>query len=415
MPRPLGACTNCPPPTAIPTCDTSRALILKNTRSPGSSRSGINVATGSELLGDTPRQRDAVPREAVCTRPLQSNPGRVGNGRPIPGALKTQRVVDHCLPGGWTPWGRGLATASRNRERSRHRARAGATGQQPRRARSTRPTPPIRVHARSPYADRRFLVVDRWEKGEVNTMLVNYWPLDMIGRSSPIYCGMEQTLLLNATYEPLKVVHWQKAITLWCQGKVEVIAVYDREIRAVSVSFKLPVRHPSASVSSSIKSRFDYVPFSRANIYARDQHTCRYCGHAVPHERADVRSRGAGRAWRPQGLGEHRHVLRRLQPKKGRTHAGRSGHAPDPPRRAVPTSAPADPDHDRPPQRAGKLARLSATGMSNWTTASGRVSLKPCKFRSPSSKADTGRAESSRETGVMTLSPAVTSGSMTRT
>ena len=51
---------------------------------------------------------------------------------------------------------------------------------------------------------------------------------------------MEQTLLLNATYEPLKVVHWQKAMTLWCQGKVEVISVYDREVRSVSFSFKLP-------------------------------------------------------------------------------------------------------------------------------------------------------------------------------
>src|SRR6476659_5364472 len=35
--------------------------------------------------------------------------------------------------------------------------------------------------------------------------------------------AMEQTLLLNASYEPLKVVHWQKAITLWCQQKVEVL------------------------------------------------------------------------------------------------------------------------------------------------------------------------------------------------
>ena len=51
---------------------------------------------------------------------------------------------------------------------------------------------------------------------------------------------MEQTLLLNATYEPLKVVHWQKAMTLWCQGKVEVISVYDREVRSVSFSFRLP-------------------------------------------------------------------------------------------------------------------------------------------------------------------------------
>ena len=92
---------------------------------------------------------------------------------------------------------------------------------------------------------------------------------------------MDQTLLLNATYEPLKVVNWQKAITLLCQGKVEVISVYDREIRAVSFSIKLPsvirlLRY------IKIKRRFDYVPFSRANIYARDNHTCQYCGDSLP-------------------------------------------------------------------------------------------------------------------------------------
>ena len=92
---------------------------------------------------------------------------------------------------------------------------------------------------------------------------------------------MEQTLLLNASYEPLKVVHWQKAITLWCQGKVEVIAVHDREIRAVSVSFKLPsVIRLLRFVK--IKRRCDYVPFSRANIYKRDNHTCQYCSGMFP-------------------------------------------------------------------------------------------------------------------------------------
>ncbi|MBF8299822.1 MAG: endonuclease [Acidobacteria bacterium] len=91
---------------------------------------------------------------------------------------------------------------------------------------------------------------------------------------------MEQALLLNASYEPLKVVNWQKAITLWCQGKVEVIAVHDREVRAVSVSFKLPsVIRLLRFVR--IKRRFDYVPFSRANIYARDHHTCQYCSETM--------------------------------------------------------------------------------------------------------------------------------------
>ena len=156
---------------------------------------------------------------------------------------------------------------------------------------------------------------------------------------------MEQTLLLNATYEPLKVVHWQKAITLWCQGKVEVISVYDREMRSVSFSFKLPsvirlLRY------IKIKRRFDYVPFSRANIYARDDHRCQYCGEVLSHERADVRPCRAGRAGRPQGLGEHRHLLHHLQPPEGRTHAGRGGHAPDRGAAAARVGA-GDPDHDR--------------------------------------------------------------------
>src|SRR3989442_2388475 len=52
--------------------------------------------------------------------------------------------------------------------------------------------------------------------------------------------SMELTLLLNATYEPLRVVNWQKAITLLWQGKVEALEGYDREIHRASISIKLP-------------------------------------------------------------------------------------------------------------------------------------------------------------------------------
>ena len=88
---------------------------------------------------------------------------------------------------------------------------------------------------------------------------------------------MEHTLLLNATYEPLRVVPWRKAITLWSQGKVEIVAVYDREIRSVSFSIKLPsVIRLLRRIR--VRRRTDYVPFSRANIYARDHYKCQYCG-----------------------------------------------------------------------------------------------------------------------------------------
>ena len=49
----------------------------------------------------------------------------------------------------------------------------------------------------------------------------------------------------------------------------------------MSVSFKLPsVIRLLRFVK--IKRRFDYVPFSRANIYARDNHTCQYCSETLP-------------------------------------------------------------------------------------------------------------------------------------
>ena len=92
---------------------------------------------------------------------------------------------------------------------------------------------------------------------------------------------MEQTLLLNATYEPLRVVSWQKAITLLTKGKVEVVAAYDRDIRSVSITFKLPsvlrlLQHVR------IARRFHRVPFSRANIYLRDKYRCQYCAQRLP-------------------------------------------------------------------------------------------------------------------------------------
>ena len=108
-------------------------------------------------------------------------------------------------------------------------------------------------------------------------------------------------------------------------------------------------------------------PFSRANIYARDNHACQYCGHAFRARRADVRPRRAGRAGRPQGLGEHRHLLHHLQPAKGRTHAGAGRHAPHPLAAAArPGAGPAH--HVRPAATRRKAGATTSTGTSSSTT-----------------------------------------------
>jgi 5-methylcytosine-specific restriction endonuclease McrA len=94
---------------------------------------------------------------------------------------------------------------------------------------------------------------------------------------------MERTLLLNATFEPLKIISWQRAITLLSQGKVEVIDFYDRDIRGVSITFKLPSILRLLKLVR-IKRAKREVRFSRANIYQRDKYSCQYCGIKYPAE-----------------------------------------------------------------------------------------------------------------------------------
>jgi 5-methylcytosine-specific restriction endonuclease McrA len=87
---------------------------------------------------------------------------------------------------------------------------------------------------------------------------------------------VDRSLLLNASYEPLRVITWQKAVILLVKGKVEVIASYERSIRGVSITLDLP------SVlrllrRARVARRIHQIPFSRSNIYLRDRYQCQYC------------------------------------------------------------------------------------------------------------------------------------------
>ena len=89
---------------------------------------------------------------------------------------------------------------------------------------------------------------------------------------------MEQVLLLNITYEPLKVINWKRAIAMLTLGKVEVLEEYTREIHSVSFSIKLPAVVRLLRFARKPKTP---VRFSRQNIYIRDNHTCQYCGKKI--------------------------------------------------------------------------------------------------------------------------------------
>ncbi len=106
---------------------------------------------------------------------------------------------------------------------------------------------------------------------------------------------MHMVLKLNATYEPLEIVSWKDAITMLVAGKVEVIEEYDEYVHTVNFGIRIPaVIRLLYFVKQKIRRR--RIKCCKANIFARDNYTCQYCGkklhafdltidHVVPKSR----------------------------------------------------------------------------------------------------------------------------------
>ena len=110
---------------------------------------------------------------------------------------------------------------------------------------------------------------------------------------------MDQVLLLNLTYEPLRVISWRRAIRLLTLGKVEVIEETDTEVRSMTFVIRLP---SVVRLLRLVRRGRRPVRFSRHNIYVRDGFRCQYCGrrHAVEdltYDHVIPRARGGRTDW----------------------------------------------------------------------------------------------------------------------
>lgn len=108
-----------------------------------------------------------------------------------------------------------------------------------------------------------------------------------------------QTLLLNQGFEPIKVISWQRAITLLFLGKVEVLEEYGRDIKSVNIIIKVPA---VVRLLRAFRRHARPVKFSRVNIYARDGYRCQYCGikctiDRLTYDHVVPRSRGGRTSW----------------------------------------------------------------------------------------------------------------------
>jgi len=110
-------------------------------------------------------------------------------------------------------------------------------------------------------------------------------------------------LVLNADFQPVSAFPlsvWDFARTLRnvLKDRVSVLEEYDALLRSPSISY----RPPSVVALRRFVKRPDNVPFTRMNVFLRDDFTCQYCGsrfapkdltfdHVLP------RSEGHGACW----------------------------------------------------------------------------------------------------------------------
>ena len=106
---------------------------------------------------------------------------------------------------------------------------------------------------------------------------------------------MERIILLNADFTYLSTISWKQAVRLMVKGKVEVLKETKEVIHSAGNILKILVIPKILRLVKMIRTVFkNKVPFSKRNIFVRDNFTCQYCNaskgrmtvdHVVPVSR----------------------------------------------------------------------------------------------------------------------------------
>lgn len=111
-----------------------------------------------------------------------------------------------------------------------------------------------------------------------------------------------KTLVLNAGYEPVRVVSWQKAMILLLTEKADLIKSYSRLIRSARHAFQAPQVIKLKRYIKNFAIAAGGIAYSRQNVFKRDKYTCQYCSKKLSEKSATIdhilpRSRGGVDTW----------------------------------------------------------------------------------------------------------------------
>jgi 5-methylcytosine-specific restriction endonuclease McrA len=83
-----------------------------------------------------------------------------------------------------------------------------------------------------------------------------------------------QVLLLNASFEPLRIVSAERAVVLILAGKAEPVTDSDHVMRSPSTEVRVPL--VARLVKMASVPRMQRVPFSRKMLHVRDNGICQF-------------------------------------------------------------------------------------------------------------------------------------------
>ena len=106
---------------------------------------------------------------------------------------------------------------------------------------------------------------------------------------------MGQVLVLNASYEPLNITTWRRALVMVLKGKAEGLE-HDSS-RWIRGDTMLPT---VIRLRQYVRVPYKQLPLTRRNLFHRDGHRCQYCGSSADQLSIDhvvPRSRGGLDTW----------------------------------------------------------------------------------------------------------------------
>ena len=108
----------------------------------------------------------------------------------------------------------------------------------------------------------------------------------------------DKCVVLNSDFTYVGFITWEKAMILICKERVEVLQYSDKVINSFSATFNIPlIVRLLKLVRLVFKSS---VPFSKKNVFLRDDFSCCYCGahiHKPTIDHVVPQSKGGPTTW----------------------------------------------------------------------------------------------------------------------